>query len=77
MAYAQFKESVPESAQKVFLLWRIDCLKLVLLTSSRDVIQEITAVGLAQSVERFTTTESGGFDSRDRTNTQDLKITEK
>ena len=24
MAYAQLKESVPESAQFVFLLWRID-----------------------------------------------------
>ena len=24
MAYAQLKESVPEKAQKAFLLWRID-----------------------------------------------------
>ena len=51
---------------------------LISLTdSSRDLIQEITAAGLAQSVERLTTAGSGRFDSLDRTNTRDLKITEK
>ena len=48
------------------------------LTDLYQICTDLTAVVLAQSVERVNCRAGGrGFDSRGRTNTQGLKITEK